>query len=379
MYKQYLMTDEQKDLQAMVRDFSRKEIAPNAGKWEITGEVPQAVIKQAMEMGLHIMTIPEKFGGMELKSETYCMLREEMGWADAGFTVMMGANSLGYTPLEVAGTEEQIKKFADIVVPGAFSAFCLTESQGGSDAGNCLTTAKKVGNDYVINGTKAFITNGGIAEVYTVFAVTDKEKGTRGISAFMVERNRQGVSVGAEENKMGIRNSNTTEVVFNDVAVPASHLIGKEGEGFKIAMKTLDRTRPSGAATVVGVCQRAIDESVKYAKERVVFGKTISHYQGISFMIADMEIQTQAARQLVRYAARLMDNGIYDSSIGATVKTFAGDVAVKVTTDAVQVLGGFGYSRDYPVEKLMRDAKIWQIFEGTNQIQRLIISGNLLK
>ena len=286
---------------------------------------------------------------------------------------------LGYTPLSIAGTKEQIKHFADIVVPGAVSAFCLTEAQGGSDAGNSKTTAVKVGDEYVINGVKTFITNGGIASVYTVFAMTDKEKGVKGMSAFLVERDRPGVSVGAEENKMGIRASNTTEVVFEDVHVPADHLIGKEGDGFKIAMKTLDRTRPSGSATAVGICQRAIDECVKYAKERVVFGKPIAKHQAVAFMLADMEIQTQAARQMVMHAARLMDNGIYDSVVAAAAKTFTGDTAMKVTTDAVQVLGGFGYSREYPVEKLMRDAKIYQIFEGTNQIQRVVISGNLLR
>lgn len=379
MSNQYLFTEEQKDLQMMVRDFVNKEIIPNAAEWDVKGEFPMDTFKKACGMGLHLMGIPEEFGGMGLDQTTSCILREELGRGDAGFAVSLGANMLGYTPLSIAGTPEQIKRFADIVVPGAVSAFCLTEAQGGSDAGNSKATAVKVGDEYVINGVKTFITNGGIASVYTVFAMTDKEKGVKGMSAFMVERDRPGVSVGAEENKMGIRASNTTEVIFEDVHVPADHLIGKEGDGFKIAMKTLDRTRPSGSATAVGICQRAIDECVKYAKERVVFGKPIAKHQAVSFMIADMEIQTQAARQMVMHAARLMDNGIYDSVVAAAAKTFVGDTAMKVTTDAVQVLGGFGYSREYPVEKLMRDAKIYQIFEGTNQIQRMVISGNLLR
>ena len=378
MANQYLFTDEQKDLQLMVRDFVNKEVIPHAAEWDREGEFPQDTFRKACEMGLHLMGIPEEFGGMGLDQTTSCILREELGRGDAGFAVSLGANMLGYTPLSIAGTKEQIKHFADIVVPGAVSAFCLTEAQGGSDAGNSKTTAVKVGDEYVINGSKTFITNGGIAGIYTVFAMTDKDKGVKGMSAFMVERDRPGVSVGAEENKMGIRASNTTEVVFEDVRVPADHLIGKEGDGFKIAMKTLDRTRPSGSATAVGICQRAIEECVKYAKERVVFGRPIAKPQAVAFMIADMEIQTQAARQMVMYAARLMDNGIFDSVVAAAAKTFTGDTAMKVTTDAVQVLGGFGYSREYPVEKLMRDAKIYQIFEGTNQIQRVVISGNLL-
>ena len=379
MANQYLFTTEQKDLQAMVRDFVNKEVIPNAAEWDVKSEFPEATFKKAVGMGLHLLGIPEEFGGMGLDQTTSCIIREELGKGDAGFAVSLGANMLGYTPLSIAGTKEQIKYFADIVTPGAVSAFCLTEAQGGSDAGNCKTTAVKVGDEYVLNGVKTFITNGGIASVYTVFALTEKDKGVKGMSAFLVERDRPGVSVGAEENKMGIRASNTTEVIFEDVRIPADHLIGKEGDGFKIAMQTLDRTRPSGSATAVGICQRAIDECIKYSKERVVFGKPIAKHQAVAFMIADMEIQTQAARQLVMHSARLMDNGIYDSMLGAVAKTFTGDTAMKVTTDAVQVLGGFGYSREYPVEKLMRDAKIYQIFEGTNQIQRMVISGTLLR
>ena len=377
--QKYLLTEEQLELQAMVREFTEKEVKPYAAEWDVKGEFPMETFKKAADMGLHLLGIPEKFGGMGLGHLTSCIIREELGKGDAGFAVSVGANMLGYTPLAVAGSDDQIKRFADIVVPGELSAFCLTEAQGGSDAGNCLTTAEKVGDEYIINGSKTFITNGGIAEVFTVFAMTDKSKGLKGMSAFMVEKSRGGVSAGAEENKMGIRASNTTDVIFQDVRIPAANLIGQEGDGFKIAMQTLDRTRPAGMASAIGICQRCIDECVAYAKQRVVFGRPIAKQQAIQFMLADMEIQTQAARQMVHYVANLLDHGIYDSNAGSIAKTFAGDTAVKVALDAIQVMGGFGYSREYPVEKLLRDAKIYQIFEGTNQIQRVVISGNMLR
>ncbi len=379
MQKQYLLTDDQKDLQLMVRDFAAREIIPNAAKWDIEGKFPMDTFKKAAQMGLHTMCLPEQFGGMGLDRLTACLINEELGYGDAGFATSVGANMLAYVPLELAGTPEQLQIFGDIIAPGALAAFCLTEAEGGSDASNCHTTAKKIGNEYVINGTKAFITNGGIAEVFIVFAVTDPEQGPAGISAFLVERSREGVSSGAEENKMGIRASNTAEVVFQDVRVPEDHLIGPEGWGFGIAMKTLDRTRPTGSAVAVGICQRAINECVAYSRERVVFGRPISKHQAVSFMLADMEIQTSAARQMIHYSANLMDNGIFDSEVCAVAKTLASDAAMSVTTDAIQVMGGYGYSRDYPVEKLMRDAKIFQIFEGTNQIQRIVISSKLFK
>lgn len=379
MHPYYLLTEDQKELQMLARDFAQKDIAPYAQEWDRASELPKDVLNKAYEMGLHIMGIPEKFGGLGLDVTTRCIIREELGKADAGFAITIGASILGYKPLEIAGTEEQIKRFADLTLDGNLSAFCLTEASGGSDAAQTKTTAQKVGDEYILNGSKCFITNGGIAGVYTVFAATDKSKGVKGLSAFMVERDTPGISVGKEEDKMGIRTSNTTDVIFEDVKIPAANLIGREGDGFKIAMQTLDRTRPEGSATAVGICQAAIDHSVKYAKERSVFGKPIAKHQAISFMLADMEIQTEAARQMVLYAARLADNGIYDSRVSACAKTFCADTAVKVTTDAVQILGGYGYCKDYPVEKLMRDAKIYQIFEGTNQIQRIVISGNMLK
>jgi len=379
MQKQYLLTQDQKDIQLMVRDFTEKEIKPNAAQWDIDGKFPMDTFKKVVQMGIHAMNLPEKFGGMGLDRYTACLINEELGIGDAGFATSVGANMLAYVPLELAEDEHLLKIFCDIVAPGELAAFCLTEAQGGSDASNCHTTAVRVGNEYIINGTKAFITNGGIAEVFIVFAVTDPEAGPRGMSAFLVEHSREGISAGAEENKMGIRASNTSEVVFQDVHIPADHLIGAEGFGFGIAMKTLDRTRPTGSAVAIGICQRAINECVSYSKERVVFGRPISKHQAVSFRIADMEIQTEVARNMIHYAARLMDNGIFDSEVSAIAKAFAGDAAMRVSTDAVQVFGGYGYSRDYPVEKLMRDAKIFQIFEGTNEIQRIVISTSLMR
>lgn len=376
----YLLTEEQQDLMELVRNFARREIAPYAAEWDRAGEYPAETIRKAMDMDLHLLALPEEYGGMGLDIRTISLIKEELGWADAGFAISISANMLGFMPLMVAGTEAQKKRFADIVVPGSLSAFCLTEAQGGSDAANALTTARKVGGEYVINGTKSFITNGGVAGVYLVFAMTDKSKGARGgMTAFLVERDREGISIGKEEDKMGIRSSNTTEVVFTDVRVPAENVVGREGRGFQVAMETLNRTRAGSAATAVGICQRAIDECTAYAGERVVFGRPIGKFQGVAFMLADMEIRTQAARQMMWSIAGYMDHGIYDANLASCVKTFAGDTAMQVTTDAVQIFSGYGYSREYPIEKLMRDAKIFQIFEGTNQIQRVVISGKMLK
>lgn len=374
-----LFTDEERELQEMVREFGEKEIAPISLEYDKKGEMPMAVYKKAFEMGLHAIDIPERLGGSGLNALTATVIAEELSKYDAGIGTSVGAVGLAAKSVLIAGTEEQKKLFADIVVPGAFAAFCLTEPNAGSDAGASKTKAKKVGDEYVINGTKCFITNGGVADVYIVIASTDRSKKTRGLSAFIVERNRPGISVGKEEDKMGIRLSNTADVIFEDVSIPVDHLIGQEGEGFKIAMKTLDASRPAVGAAAVGLCQAAIDYSKKYSVERRTFGQPIAANQAINFMLADMEIQTEVARQYVRYTARLVDAKKPLSEASAIAKCFAGDTAMKVTTDAVQIFGGYGYSREYPVEKLMRDAKIFQIYEGTNQIQRLVIAGQMLK
>lgn len=342
------------------------------------GEFPREVFNKAVEMGLTTLGVPEKFGGSGEGAFTGTLLGEELGYADAGFAVAVGACNLATIPVMMGGNEEQVKKVADLLLHGGMTAFCLTEAEAGSDAAALRTTAVKDGNDYIINGSKVFITNGGVADMYTVFATVDKSLGAKGITAFLVDRNSPGLSVGKEENKMGIRLSNTTEVVFEDVRVPAENMVGGVGKGLKIALGTLSRTRAQGSSAAVGICRRAIEESMKYAKQRVTFGRPIIKNQAIQFMLADMEIQTEAARQLVRHAVRMVDKGVIDAKQGSTAKTFAGDTAVKVATDAIQIFGGYGYSREYPVEKLLRDAKIYQIFEGTNQIQRMVVFGNMI-
>jgi len=375
----YILNEEQNSLVEMVKEFMTNEVKPHVAKFDITGEFPRDLYEKAFEMGLHCLEIPEEFGGGGVDYLTAAAIYEEMAKIDAGFSTGLCAISLALKPVLIAGTAQQKKLFSDIIVPGAFGAFCLTEPNAGSDAGSVRTTAVRDGDDYIINGGKCFITNGGVSDVYVVFASTDKSKGLKGLTAFIVERSRNGITVGKEENKMGIRLSNTTEVVFEDVRIPATNLLGKEGDGFKIAMKTLDLSRPFIGAIAVGVAQRAIDESVKYSKQRIQFGKSIAEFQAIQFKLADMDIETEAARQTVVHAIQLILAKKPYSREAAIAKCFAGDVAVKVALDAIQILGGYGYSRDYPVEKLLRDAKIFQIFEGTNQIQRVIVAGHLLK
>ena len=373
-----LLTSDQLELLEMVRDFAQNEVAPVATEFDKKGELPMDVYRKAFDMGLHMADYPEEFGGSGLDTLTYSMIFEELSKADAGFAVGLSATSLAYKPVLIAGTDAQKKFVGDTLSLGAFAAFCLTEAGAGSDVASLKTTATRDGDDYLINGTKAFITNGGVADIYIVFAITDKSNGVRGMSAFLVEADREGVSAGKEEDKIGIRLSNTSEVIFNDVKIPAKNLIGKEGEGFKIAMRTLDLSRPIVAAAAVGVCQSAINHAVKYAKERSTFGKEIAKFQAIQFKLADMEIKTETARQYARYCCQLIDANKAINKEAAIAKCYAGDVAMEVTNEAIQIFGGYGYSREYPVEKLMRDAKIFQIFEGTNEIQRVVISGNML-
>ena len=380
MSKVHLLTEDQESLQALARDFAENELQPVVKECDLKGEFPFEVYKKAHEIGLSAaMFVPEEYGGLGLDLVSTCLIREELARVDAGYQVTTGSCGLSWTPLKLAGTEKQKKIAADVLVSGGFGSYCLTEPDGGSDAGHPRTTAVKVGDEWVINGRKCFITNGPIAGYYVVFAATDKSKGPAGITAFLVEREREGVSGGKHEDKFGIRLSQTSDVLFEDVHVPADHMVGKEGEGFKLAMSTLNLTRPGGSSGAVGIMQRCIDECVKYSRERVVFGKPIARQQTIAFMIADMEIKTQVARQMVHYCARTAESGVSDRLIGACAKCFCGDSVMEIATNAVQVFGGYGYSREYPIEKLMRDAKIYQIFEGTCQIQRLTISGMLLK
>ncbi len=373
------LTMEQKDLQKFVREFVQKEVTPVAKKYDHEGEFPWELFRKVVDMGLHCMPAPEEYGGPGLDSLTCALLTEELAKGDVGFATTVAANGLASYPVLIAGNEAQKKHFFDVLLEGKLAAFCLTEPNAGSDAGSVATTARREGDEYVLNGTKCFITNGGVADIYTVFASIDRSKGLRGLTAFLVDRDCPGISIGKEEDKMGIRSSNTTEVVFQDVKIPVSNLLGKEGEGFKIAMQTLDISRPVVGALGVGLGQAALDIAVKYAKERNQFGKPIGTFQAIQFMLADMAIQVESARWLVYRAAYLKDAGEPFSKEAAMAKTLGGDMAMKVSTDAVQILGGYGYSREYPAEKLMRDAKILQIFEGTNQVQRMVIAGQLLK
>ena len=329
---------------------------------------------KAGEMGLNAIEVPEEYGGIGISKTTYAALYEEMAKADAGFFTTMAVTNLALKPLIIGGRDDLAQKAADILLGGGYGAFCLTEPMAGSDASNNKTTAVKDGDEYVLNGRKCFITNGGIADFYIVTAMTDKSKGVKGMSAFYVEKGTPGLSAGKEENKMGIRTSNTTDVVFEDMRIPASALIGNEGDGFKIAMKTLDMARAVMGIGAVGIAQRCIHEAVAYSKQRITFGQPIGKFQAIQFMIADMEIKTETARQMSLHALKLQEEGLPYGKESAIAKCYAGDIAVEVALDAIQILGGYGYSREYPVEKLLRDAKIFQIYEGTNQIQRTVIS-----
>ncbi|MHC1719255.1 MAG: acyl-CoA dehydrogenase family protein [Clostridiaceae bacterium] len=375
----YLLSDLQKDFQAMVKDFALNQIRPAAKEADVTGEFPWEIYKKACDLGLNLIQLPEKFGGLGLDTWTYAIVKEEIAKGDAGLATTLGACALAFKPVSLAGNDYHMKMVADVITSGGLTAFGLTEANSGSDSSSLRTTATKVGDEYILNGSKCFITNAGIADLYTIFATVDKSKGARGITAFLVPKDTPGLSSGKHEDKLGIRTSNTADVILQDVKIPAKNMLGNEGQGFKIAMQTLDRTRPASGATACGVAQAALDYAVAYSKERETFGKPICKHQAVAFMLADMDIQLQAARAMTWHACRTIDAGVVDSKLFSSAKAFASDVAMKVTTDAVQILGGYGYSREYPVEKFMRDAKILQIFEGTNQIQRLIVSGHLLK
>ena len=332
-----------------------------------------------VEIGFASITLPKEYGGLGLDMTTQCLLTEELSRWEAGTTNALGATSLACKPIMIAGNESQKKYAVEMANGGHMAAFGLTEPDAGSDAAALKATAVARDGGYVLNGRKCFITNAPYASFFVIFAKTDKTKGTHGISAFLVERDRPGVSVGRHEDKMGLRLSAAADVLLENVFIPKENLLGNEGEGFKIAMKTLDASRAEVAAAAVGIAQSAIEQSVEYAKNRICFGKPIAKLQAIQFMLADMEIQTQAARSLVYHAAELIDNRLPYSKICAAAKCMAGDTAMKVTTDAVQIFSGYGYMRDYPIEKLMRDAKLFQIFEGTNQVQRVVVSSAMLR
>jgi acyl-CoA dehydrogenase len=373
------LTQEQIALQDMARKFATNEIRPKAVEYDHASKFPQDILEKAFALGLMSGFIPEKYGGLGLKALDTCIIEEELGWGCSGIATSMTSNGLALTPILVAGTDEQKRKF---VSPFAeklqYASFCLTEPGAGSDAGGIATTAKKEGDGYVINGRKCFITNGSYASQYTVFASTDRSKGHKGLSAFVVPRSLPGVSVGKKEDKMGQRASDTADVLFEEVKVPAGNLLGKEGEGFKIAMITLDYTRPSIAAFAVGVARAAFELAMQYSKERVQFGVPIAMNQAIHFLLADMAMEIEAARLLTYKGAWVLDQGKRNTKESSFAKAFSADLAMRVTTDAVQIYGGYGYMRDYPVEKLMRDAKLLQIYEGTSQIQRMVIAKEIM-
>ena len=376
----FALTDEQLDLQAMVKDFVDKEIVPYTEEMDRENHARPEIFQKAGDMGLLNLVVPEEYGGPGLDSITIATIYEELGKGCAGVATSMAANSLASYPILIAGTEEQKQAHCDLLNDGKLAAFALTEPGAGSDAGGVATSAvkNKEAGTYTLNGTKAFITNGGIADTYLVFANTRKSGGIRGLTAFIVPKGTPGFTVGKKEDKMGIRPSNTCELILQDVVIPESNRVGREGEGFRIAMNTLDSARPFVGAVSVGLAQAALDCAVKYAKERKQFGQPIASFQMIQSMIADMAMKVETARLMVLKACWMRDQGLEFSKEAAMAKCYAADVAMQVTTDAVQVMGGYGYSREYPVEKMMRDAKIMQIYEGTNQIQRLVIANKIL-
>jgi acyl-CoA dehydrogenase len=373
------MTDEQRQMQEVARKFTRNQIIPAAAELDEKAEMPMDIIKGAFDFGLWNLNLPEQYGGMGLDHLTEAILLEEIAYGCLGVCGAWAGNSLGLTPILLAGTEEQKNRWlCQFGQEPLFAAFCITEPNAGSDVSAVRTQAKRVGDEYLLNGVKHFITHGGIAQMHTVFARTGEPgSGAKGLSAFLVPKNATGLSMGKVENKMGDRASHISEMIFEDVRVPVQDRLGEEGQGFKISMQTLDRTRMCIGAAAVGVARRAYEEALEYSKQRVQFGKPLYKHQAIAFMLADMATEIEAARGLVWHAAWKMDSGDADPKLGAMAKLYAADAAMKITVDALQIFGGYGYMKEYPMEKLMRDAKILQIYEGTQQIQRMVISSRI--
>jgi acyl-CoA dehydrogenase len=374
----FSLTDEQKALRELAHDFAAKEIRPVAWEYDRDATWPWAVIAKAWEVGLMNPHIPEEYGGPGASAMDGVLIEEELGWGCSGIGTSISCNGLASAPILLGGSEEIKKIYLGMLTEEPkLASFCLTEPDAGSDVSGMRTRAVKHGNTYVINGSKTFITNGGYADWYTVYAKTDPEAGHRGISAFVVPRDA-GVVVDKHEDKMGQRASNTATITFDDVEVPAANLLGEENHGFKLAMMTLDRTRPGVAAMAVGIARAAMEFAVDYSKERVQFGVPIAMHEAIQFMLADMATKVHLARLATWNSAVLLDQGARNTLESSHAKRFAADTAMEVTTDAVQVYGGYGFIKDYPVEKLMRDAKIMQLYEGTSQIQRLVIARETL-
>ncbi len=382
----YELSDEHTMLRETVRAVADDKIAPRAAETDESSEFPQAVYEALIQADLHAVHIPEAYEGVGADALATVIVIEEVARACAASSLIPAVNKLGTVPLLLSGSEDLKKRYLSPVARGeALFSYALSEPEAGSDAAAMKTKAVRDGDHWVLNGTKRWITNAGVSDYYTVMAVTDATKGARGISAFVVEKNDPGVSFGAPEKKLGIKGSPTREVIMDDVRIPYDRLVGEEGTGFKTALATLDHTRVTIAAQAVGIASGALDYAIGYVKERKQFGKPIADFQGVQFMIADMAMKLEAARQLTYTAAakseRAME-GSRDSDltfVSAAAKCFASDAAMEITTDAVQLLGGYGYVRDYPVERMMRDAKITQIYEGTNQIQRVVMARQLLK
>src|SRR3954463_9628441 len=377
----FALTDEQKELRALAREFAAKEIRPKAAEYDVAMKHPADVIAKAHELGLMNLHIPVEYGGLGLGAFDGMLVGEELNWGCTGIGTSLGANGLGAGPVIITGSDEQKAKWLPpLLEQPILCSFGLSEPDAGPDVAKLKTTAERRGDEYVLNGSKTFITNAGHAAWTVVFAKTDPAKGHRGISAFIVPMDTPGVQMEKHLDKMGQRSTDTSAFGMTDVVVPAANRIGEEGQGFKVAMQTLDVTRPGTAAGAVGVAQAAYEHAVDYAKQRVTFDVPIAMHQGVNFLIADMATEIEAARLLVWQAAWMLDNGYGRKATlySSFAKRFAADTAMKVATDAVQVLGGYGYMREYPVEKLMRDAKLFQIYEGTSQIQRLVIARELL-
>jgi len=377
----YFLTEEQQMIKETAAQIAKEKIEPIALEYDEEQKFPDEIVKVLGDADLFRVFIPEEYDGLGGGVFEMSLVVEELSKACGGIALSYAASGLGTIPIILFGTDEQKKKYLPKLAAGEMiAAFALTEPNAGSDASAIVTSAKSDGDDYVINGTKQWITNGGDASIYTVICMTDPTRGARGSSAVLVDKGTEGFDFGKKEDKMGIRASSTRELIFQDCRVPKTNILGKEGMGFMVAMKTFDQSRPGVAAQALGIAQGALDKAVAYSRERHQFGKPVSSFQGLQFMMADMATQIEAARALTYQVARNVDAGVKNiAGMSAMAKLMASDTAMKVTTDAVQIFGGYGYMKEYPVEKMMRDAKITQIYEGTNQIQREVIAMNLIK
>ncbi len=372
-------TEEQEALVATAREFTRKEIIPKAAHHDETGEFPREILKKAWDTGLMNIEIPAEYGGLGGSCVDNCLVQEEVAFGCTGINTSLSANSLGSMPLIIAGTDAQKKEYLSrLTSEFLFTAYCCSEPDAGSDVAGMRTRVTKHGDDYVLNGQKRWITNGGVANFYTVFATFDPALKHKGIACFVVDADNPGVKPGRKEDKMGQRASNTTDVIFEDCKIPKSALVGTEDGGFKVAMKTFDRSRPWIAAGAAGIIRRSLEESRAYSLERKTFGVPIAQHQAVQFMLAEMAIAYEATRLLTHKAAWQVDKGDLSAITSAYAKAYGADAAMRSATDAVQIFGGYGYTKEYPVEKLMRDAKLLQIYEGTSQIQRVVIARNVL-